>query len=210
VSCGNREWEQGTHRSCKCLEDSQVPQRLKCCSVRKNKYGSASEIVFPGILDQIFEVSLSENPYVQTDKRWRFDISMFWESNICQICVRHVCHDVCGVCGKDRQVGHGVRGGHFEGEREKGGKQRSHDVNLSCNNRLLAGESQKYPTPLNIYHQSLMVLQFHQYLVFSSCSVHDQFVQHLISMVRILTKTPFWLSKPKRTLWSALPWCVPV
>ena len=35
----------------------------------------------------------------------------------------YVCHfhyDVCGVCGDDRQVGHGVRGGPVEGKREEG------------------------------------------------------------------------------------------
>ena len=33
----------------------------------------------------------------------------------------HVC-PVCGMCGKDRQVGHGVRGGVVEGEWEEGAK----------------------------------------------------------------------------------------
>jgi len=36
--------------------------------------------------------------------------------------VCHVCHDVFGVCGEDRQAGHGVRGGYVESEREEGGK----------------------------------------------------------------------------------------
>jgi len=36
--------------------------------------------------------------------------------------VCHVCYDVCGVCGEHKQVGHGARGGPFEGEREEGEK----------------------------------------------------------------------------------------
>jgi len=43
----------------------------------------------------------------QTHKRSRFDKSMFWESNISQMYVCHVCHDVCGVYGEDRQVADG-------------------------------------------------------------------------------------------------------
>jgi len=59
--------------------------------------------------------------FFQTDKRWRFDKSMFWESNICQMYLCHMCHDVCGVCGRNRHVGHGVRRG----------RRSSHSVNLS-------------------------------------------------------------------------------
>jgi len=40
-------------------------------------------------------------------KRWRFDKSAFWESNLWQMYVCHVCSDVCGVCGEKPQVGHG-------------------------------------------------------------------------------------------------------
>jgi len=50
---------------------------------------------------------LSSYTCFQTDKRWRFDKSKFLESNSSQMYVCHVCHDVCGVCGEDRQVGHG-------------------------------------------------------------------------------------------------------
>jgi len=46
------------------------------------------------------------NYLFQTDKRWTFVKSMFWESNIWQLYVCDVCHDVCGVCGEDREVGH--------------------------------------------------------------------------------------------------------
>jgi len=41
--------------------------------------------------------------------------------------VCHVCHDVCGVCGEDRQVGHGVQG-------VEGGRRHSHSMNLSSIN----------------------------------------------------------------------------
>ena len=33
-----------------------------------------------------------------------------------------MCDDVCGVCGEDVEVGHGVRRGQVEGQREEGGK----------------------------------------------------------------------------------------
>ena len=51
---------------------------------------------------------------------------MFWESNIWQMVVCHVCHDVCGACGEDRRVGHGV-------QRVEGGRRHSHSINSSCN-----------------------------------------------------------------------------
>jgi len=43
---------------------------------------------------------------------------MFWES----MYVYHACLGVCGACGEDRKVGHGVLGDSVEGEREEKGE----------------------------------------------------------------------------------------
>ena len=71
---------------------------------------------------------------------------------------------MCALVGSGGEGSGEETRGPVEGEREKGEKQRLLSVNLSCNNWLL--ESQKHPIPLHIYQQSLMVLHFHQHLVF--------------------------------------------
>jgi len=113
VGTGNRNREHIGHDSICLLREA----------VRGWKFPPEAELFFPDLVARrracfltrefgikSYGVSLYSNACFQTYKRWRFDKSVFWELNIWQIYVCHGCHDVRGVCGEDRQVGHNARG----------------------------------------------------------------------------------------------------
>ena len=84
--------------------------------------------MFHGILDHILRGFIvlksvfSDGQALSTFNNIGFDKSRFlgvkYLTNMCVMC-----DDVCGVCGEDLQVGHGVRGGQVEGQREEGGRR---------------------------------------------------------------------------------------
>jgi len=69
-------------------------------------YWSASESVFAEIWDQIFQGFIDSKNVFFRRASVEDVTNLRSGSQMLDTCMCHVCHDVCGVCGEDWQVGH--------------------------------------------------------------------------------------------------------